>query len=119
MVSIKNKVENKFGIVSEKVADFLGTPMFLLIQTFVTLCWILGMGLAIHFDPFPFILFTLILSVEAIYLGCFILVASKRSESRHDVYEERDRLHREELFMASAEREELMIGLLKELLDRD
>jgi uncharacterized membrane protein len=118
MINIKYKVEDKFGVLSEKVADFLGTPTFLLIQTLVTLCWILGMGIAIHFDPFPFILFTLILSVEAIYLGCFILVATKRSEARHDVYEERDRMHREELFMAQADRDELMIGLLKELVDR-
>ena len=119
MSSVKDRVEERFGEISERVADFLGTPMFLLIQSVITCMWIVGVGLIVKFDPFPFILFTLLLSVEAIYLGCFILVATKRSEARHDLYELRDRLHREELFMAAERRDAQMIKLLKELQKRD
>ena len=113
----RKHIEERFGSVAERVSKFLGTPMFLLIQTLFMFIWI-GTGIVLKVDPFPFIFLTLMLSVEAIYLGCFILVASTRGDAKHDAYEERDRLHREELAAASAQRERDMLDQLSVLLQR-
>jgi uncharacterized membrane protein len=49
--------------------------------------WILlnTLPLGIHFDPYPFGLLTMIVSLEAIFLSCFVLVSQNRQAEKDRV----------------------------------
>ena len=111
-------MRERFEIIADNAARFMGTPLFAIIQTIVMIGWVILAGIILTIDPFPYILLTLLLSIESIYLGCFILISANRNGERHDTYETRDREHREELAQASAHREHQMLeqlGILHDL----
>ena len=76
----------------EKVADviawFSGSMPFLILNAAWFIIWIalntlpFGFG---HFDPFPFGLLTMIVSLEAIFLSCFVLVSQNRQAEKDRV----------------------------------
>ena len=73
-----------FGRFSESIARFIGTARFLVIQTVVVIVWI-AVNAAVsglRFDPYPFILLTLALSLQAAYAAPLILLAQNRQEAR-------------------------------------
>ena len=75
-----------FGNFSEAIARFLGTARFLVFQTVVVTLWIAWnvatRGPNFDFDPYPFILLTLALSLQASYAAPLILLAQNRQEER-------------------------------------
>jgi len=75
-----------FGRFSETIARYLGTARFLVVQTAVVVIWIAWNVLFRHaslsFDPYPFILLTLALSLQASYAAPLILLAQNRQEER-------------------------------------
>jgi uncharacterized membrane protein len=75
-----------FGRFSEAIARFLGTARFLVFQTVVVFLWIIWNAAAratnLNFDPYPFILLTLALSLQASYAAPLILLAQTRQEER-------------------------------------
>ena len=75
-----------FGNFSEAIARFLGTARYLVFQTVVVTLWILWnvatRGPNLDFDPYPFILLTLALSLQASYAAPLILLAQNRQEER-------------------------------------
>ena len=107
-----------FGRFSETIARFIGTARFLVIQTVIVIVWI-GyngyIGLQAHranahcrelrrttpaaecrddkdvFDPYPFILLTLVLSLQAAYAAPLILLAQNRQADRDRISQEEDR----------------------------
>ena len=63
--------------LGEKVADFAGTPTFLVTQALAVAAWValnagLVPGVAV-FDPFPYSLGGALLSLEGVLLACFVL----------------------------------------------
>ncbi|HVE46979.1 MAG TPA: DUF1003 domain-containing protein [Acidimicrobiales bacterium] len=81
-----------FGRFSESIARFIGTARFLVLQTVVVIVWIIfNVVSPRRFDPFPFILLTLALSLQAAYAAPLILLAQNRQESRDREDSERDR----------------------------
>jgi uncharacterized membrane protein len=97
--------DNWLGQKAESFARFFGTPIFILIQTFVVFCWILinVFGYA-HFDLYPFILLNLAFSLQAAYAAPLILLAQTRQSDRDKAHAEADAKHREEISQASEER---------------
>lgn len=73
---------------SHRVADFLGTPKFLVIQTLAVLGWVTVnlLAWAFRFDPYPFILLNLAFSTQAAYAAPLILMAGKATEQRNNEY---------------------------------
>ncbi len=76
-----------FGRFSEAIARFLGTARYLVFQTVVVIGWIAFNAIMQHvagrtFDPYPFILLTLTLSLQASYAAPLILLAQNRQEER-------------------------------------
>ena len=76
-----------------RVADFLaafsGTFRFLLVHAAWFTVWIaLNLG-AVHgvapFDPYPFGLLTMVVSLEAIFLSCFVLISQSRSAAKERI----------------------------------
>jgi uncharacterized membrane protein len=95
---IKNFKEqaNKKRKFSEKIADFMtasfGTILFLLMNAVFFMYWFLintGMFPSIRiFDPYPFGLLTVLVSLEAIFLAIFVLISQNRAQKIADFREE-------------------------------
>lgn len=83
-----------FGQFSESIARTLGTARFLLFQSIVCVAW-LSWNFATpeswRFDPNPFGVLTLALSLQAAYAAPLILLAQNRQEDRDGQQAENDR----------------------------
>jgi uncharacterized membrane protein len=81
------------GVYAERVARFLGTGRYLLIQTVIVIVWIfLNIGVfAFEWDPYPFILLNLAFSTQAAYAAPLILLAQNRQENRDRISLDEDR----------------------------
>ena len=83
------EVENE---ISGRITDFAGSMHFVYLHTLWFGLWILAnsglllvMGLGIMpWDPFPFGLLTLIVSLEAIFLSTFVMIAQNRQSEVAD-----------------------------------
>lgn len=87
-----------FARLSERIARFLGTGRFLLIQTVIVVAWIgLNIVLAVRdqWDPYPFILLNLAFSTQAAYAAPLILLAQNRQDDRDRVALDEDRTRAE------------------------
>jgi uncharacterized membrane protein len=84
-----------FGRFSEAIARFLGTGRYLVFQTVVVASWVAWNAIfrrgPAGFDPYPFILLTLALSLQASYAAPLILLAQNRQEERDRATAEADR----------------------------
>jgi uncharacterized membrane protein len=84
-----------FGRFSEAIARLLGTARFLVVQTVVVFSWItwnvVFRDTPAGFDPYPFILLTLALSLQASYAAPLILLAQNRQAERDREEAESDR----------------------------
>lgn len=74
--------------IADGIAWFSGSMAFLFLNAAWFAGWIavntLPLGIP-HFDPFPFGLLTMILSIEAIFLSCFVLISQNRQAEKDRV----------------------------------
>lgn len=74
--------------IADWIAWFSGSMAFLILNGGWFIIWIaintLPLGLP-HFDPFPFGLLTMIVSLEAIFLSCFVLISQNRQAQKDKV----------------------------------
>ena len=74
--------------IADWIAWFSGSMPFLIINAAWFIIWIslntLHLGIA-PFDPYPFGLLTMIVSLEAIFLSCFVLVSQNRQSEKDRV----------------------------------
>lgn len=97
--------QETFGRWSEDFARFMGTASFLIAMTVFVAIWVLinVLGPArYHFDAYPFIFLTLMLSLQASYAAPLILLAQNRQADRDRVALEQDRA-RDERNLADTE----------------
>lgn len=95
--SLKTKADAK-RTLSEKIADWMtgtfGSIPFLIVNILFFSLWILVntnvIGAIIPFDPFPFGLLTMIVSLEAIILAIFVLISQNRASQIDDLRQEVD-----------------------------
>jgi uncharacterized membrane protein len=82
-----------FGQWTEKVARFLGTGRYLILQSIAIIVWVMINTLPglPHFDPYTFTFLTLILSLQAAYAAPLILLAQNRQDDRDRVNLDADR----------------------------
>ena len=77
-----------FQRVADWISEFSGSMAFLLINASWFAIWIsintLPLGIP-AFDPYPFGLLTMIVSLEAIFLSCFVLISQKRQSEKDRV----------------------------------
>jgi uncharacterized membrane protein len=87
-----------FARISERVARFLGTGRYLVIQTGIVIVWI-ALNLVLvgvwKWDPYPFILLNLAFSTQAAYAAPLILLAQNRQDDRDKVSLDEDRTRAE------------------------
>lgn len=115
--------------LADTVGSFSGSMSFVLIHIAVYSCWIL-VNLRIWpiirpFDPYPFMLLSMIVSLEAIFLSTFVLMKQNRMSRRAD-----SRAHLDLQINLLAEKEMTMVlqmlrlignrvGVRDETLDRE
>jgi uncharacterized membrane protein len=80
--------------VADTVTDFAGSLKFVYMHSVWFFIWVLInvgiLGGAAKFDPFPFGLLTMIVSLEAIFLSTFVMVSQNRQSARSDLRAELD-----------------------------
>lgn len=67
--------------VADKTVASIGTWQFLIVQGCVIVLWVIGNGILLSrhpFDPYPFILLNLFLSIQAAVTGPLLLLAGNR-----------------------------------------
>ena len=97
--------------LADTIADRIGSWRFLIIQTTLVALWI-GfnlLGLALRWDPYPFVLLSLMFSVQAAYTGPILLLSQNRSAQR-------DRIMAEHDYATNEKAEQLTESLLSEVL---
>src|ERR1700685_85073 len=84
---------DSFGRFAERLARFLGTGRYLAAQTIIVVIWIAlnGAGIALRWDPYPFILLNLCFSTQPAHAAPLILLAQNRQADRDKAEVERDR----------------------------
>lgn len=74
--------------IADWIAWFSGSMIFLMINGGWFIFWIVVNTLAVGvaaFDPYPFGLLTMIVSLEAIFLSCFVLISQNRQAEKDRV----------------------------------
>lgn len=77
-----------FQKIADWIAWFSGSMAFLMLNAGWFVIWILLNQFALGnaaFDPYPFSLLTMIVSLEAIFLSCFVLVSQNRQAEKDRV----------------------------------
>jgi uncharacterized membrane protein len=83
-----------FGRWTERVARFLGTGRYLIVQSAIIVVWVVWNALVpthLRFDPYPLQFLTLVLSLQAAYSAPLILLAQNRQDDRDRVNLDADR----------------------------
>jgi uncharacterized membrane protein len=96
--------DDPFGRAAETAARFFGTPGYIIGQTLIVIAWVTinAIGVALHWDPYPFILLNLAFSLQAAYAAPLILLAQTRQAERDKLHVEADARHREEIAQSQA-----------------
>lgn len=76
--------------VADQITAFAGSMAFVYIHLVWFAVWCIGNLVWWRFDPFPFGLLTLIVSLEAIFLSTFVLLSQNRESARSDLRAESD-----------------------------
>ena len=107
-----------FGRWAERAARFFGTPQYILGQSIVVVIWIAinSIGIALKWDPYPFILLNLAFSTQAAYAAPLILLAQTRQTERDKIAEDREEKHHERLETMARRREEAIRSGTDELV---
>jgi uncharacterized membrane protein len=75
--------------VADTITNFAGSLRFVYLHSVWFFVWVvfnIGLfGVALKFDPFPFGLLTMIVSLEAIFLSTFVMVSQNRQAARADL----------------------------------
>lgn len=104
--------------IADWIADFSGSLKFIAIHVVLYGSWILMNTVEFRwlrrFDPFPFLLLSVVVSLEAIFLSTFVLIKQNRMSKRSD-----QRAHLDLQINLLAEREmTLMLQMLQSISAR-
>jgi uncharacterized membrane protein len=73
--------------LGDAIADFVGTMSFILVHLLALVAWVVintgKVGIP-PFDPYPFVLLTMIVSMEGVLLATFVLMKQNRMSRRAD-----------------------------------
>ena len=100
--------------LADRVARTMGSWAFITIQSTLLACWVVlnVVAVARHWDPYPFILMNLMLSLQAAYAAPIIMMSQNRQA-------ERDRLEAHNDFVVDQKAEEEIRAVLDHLHAQD
>jgi uncharacterized membrane protein len=103
--------------IADAITTFAGSMPFVYIHIAWFAVWItineglIGRDLA--FDPFPFGLLTMIVSLEAIFLATFVMISQNRADAKREALAE----HQWDLVQQEAQQNEELLTLSRQILD--
>ncbi len=89
--NVNEEMEEKLPalqLIADWIAWFSGSMHFLILNGLWFIIWIFINVFLAHvyqFDPFPFGLLTMIVSLEAIFLSCFVLISQNRQAAKDKI----------------------------------
>jgi uncharacterized membrane protein len=87
LIARRRKLQDR---ASDLITQFSGSMAFVYLHVVWFTVWIVGNVYWWRFDPFPFGLLTLVVSLEAIFLSTFVLISQNRETARSEVRSEID-----------------------------
>jgi len=75
---------------ADLITTFSGSMQFVYLHVIWFTVWIVLNVTIVRFDPYPFGLLTLVVSLEAIFLSTFVLLSQNREAARQDLRSEID-----------------------------
>jgi uncharacterized membrane protein len=75
---------------ADQITAFAGSMAFVYLHVAWFAVWIVLNVTGLRFDPFPFGLLTLIVSLEAIFLSTFVMISQNREAARSDLRAKQD-----------------------------
>jgi uncharacterized membrane protein len=99
---------------SDAFAETMGSWIFIIVQSLILVLWVIINVTAYirHWDPYPFILLNLALSLEAAYAAPIIMMSQNRQADK-------DRLAAEEDYRINTKAEEELKSVMKHLEEQD
>ena len=93
---MENSLEERRTVVdriADAIGSFSGSMAFVFLHLFWFVTWFLVNTLPLgirHFDPYPFILLAMMVSVEGVLLSTFVLMKQNRMQARIDIRDQLD-----------------------------
>ena len=81
----EERMESRSLRVADSITAFAGSMTFVYIHIVFFAMWIVALGYVLKGDPYPFGLLTMIVSLEAIFLSCFVLISQNRQAEKDHV----------------------------------
>ena len=109
---------SKADVVSDAIAGFCGSTLFVYVHIVVFAAWLALNTMAIlpksaRFDPPPFNMLTLVVSLEAIFLSTFILISQNRQQRAAD---QRNHLDLQINMLAEQESSQMLV-MMRQMMD--
>jgi len=90
-IELLKHAEDRFA---DRITDFAGSLRFVRLHVAWFSLWILvnvgAFGASLRFDPYPFGLLTLVVSLEAIFLSTFVMISQNRQAAAAEVRSDLD-----------------------------
>jgi len=110
----RKRAESIQNRVADAITTFAGSMMFVYIHVLWFAVWItLNKILPTKFDPFPFGLLTMIVSLEAIFLSTFVMISQNRADSKRQVLAD----HQWDFVQQEEKQNEQLLDLSNKILD--
>ncbi len=91
---LRRRITRRQDKIADAMTAFSGSNTFVYLHVGWFILWLLAnrgaFGSRLVFDPFPFGLLTLVVSLEAIFLSTFVLISQNRQAARADLRSELD-----------------------------
>jgi uncharacterized membrane protein len=103
--------------LTDRISAFVGSLAFVLLQVTLTLSWALWNAMApvdLQFDPYPYGLLTIVVSLEGVMIATFVLMSQNRMTRRT---EHRDHLHLQVALLTEQELT-LVLRMLRQVSER-
>ena len=110
----RKRAESIQNRVADAITTFAGSMMFVYIHVLWFAVWItLNKILPTKFDPFPFGLLTMIVSLEAIFLSTFVMISQNRADKKRQVLAD----HQWDFVQQEEKQNEQLLDLTNKILD--
>jgi uncharacterized membrane protein len=113
------RAKHRQNRIADRITDFAGSMRFVYVHIVWFGLWILlnvgvlGFVVGKGFDPFPFGLLTMIVSLEAIFLSTFVMISQNRADERRQSLAD----HQWELIQEEEKQNRLLIEISQQILD--
>jgi uncharacterized membrane protein len=102
---------------ADAITHFAGSMPFVYVHVVWFALWIAAnegaFGRNLVFDPFPFGLLTMIVSLEAIFLSTFVMLSQNRADAKREALAD----HQWELVLQEEKQNEELLAISRQILD--